>query len=68
MTIEIGSICELKSGGPPMTLCAIVDNDFAKVTWFKDDDTMMSSMLPLCCLDFDDCNCDSCKDPLGFAG
>lgn len=51
-----------------MTLCAIVDNDFAKVTWFKDDDTMMSSMLPLCCLDFDDCNCDSCKDPLGFAG
>lgn len=51
-----------------MTLCAIVDNDFAKVTWFKDDNTMLSSLLPLACLDFDDCDCDSCTDPLGFAG
>lgn len=48
-----------------MTLCAIVDNEFARVQWFNDDDAMLNSMLPLACLDFYDTDC---KDPLGFAG
>lgn len=48
-----------------MTLSCIVDNDFAKVNWFNDGDALLSSILPLACLDFYDTDC---KDPLGFAG
>jgi len=68
---EVGDVCELTSGGPPMTV-TFVNCDEAVCAWFDNDDQEHRSNFPFACLDLliPDCDCGECDctDPLGFAG
>jgi uncharacterized protein YodC (DUF2158 family) len=48
-SIGAGSVVELKSGGPPMTVI-VRTPDAAQVIWHNAEGDMYREMVPLCCL------------------
>jgi uncharacterized protein YodC (DUF2158 family) len=45
MTFEVGSVVQLKSGGPLMTVKAITGREVT-CTWFDDDNKLQSATFP----------------------
>ena len=48
-SISVGSVVELKSGGPPMTVKARMPDE-AYVVWHNADGDLFKDVIPLCCL------------------
>lgn len=44
--LRAGEIVQLKSGGPPVTICEVVGSKVA-IAWYKEDDSLSVICLPM---------------------
>jgi len=51
MEFERGDVVRLKSGGPKMTVAAIVGDNTVKVQWFTTENYLNLEELPIICIE-----------------
>jgi uncharacterized protein YodC (DUF2158 family) len=47
LPLRAGEIVQLKSGGPPVTVCEVVNVNKVAIGWYKEDDSLSVIVLPM---------------------